>query len=245
MRRTLPERKAVDGISKVIMVGSGKGGVGKSTVAANLAISLARNGATAGLLDADIYGPSVPMLLGLHGAPEYKDGRIQPFEKHGIKALSIGSLSKGGAIVWRGLLVMKALQQLVRDVNWGKLDYLVVDLPPGTGDVHLSLIQTIPIDAAVLVTTPQSISWIDVQKAAQMFELAKISVLGYVQNMSVVECPKCTHHFDLFPNKSADFTDYKCLLKLPFEPKIGKNSDEGLPVDSHFDGLAQYVIQNV
>lgn len=227
------------------MVGSGKGGVGKSTVATSLAVALSKQGHSTGLLDADVYGPSIPTMLGLQGAPEYQDGKIQPFEKHGIKAMSIGSLAKG-AIVWRGLLVMKALQQLVRDVNWGKLDFLVIDLPPGTGDVHLSLIQTVPVDAALLVTTSQSISWIDVTKAAQMFELASIPVLGFVQNMQSVECPKCSHHFELFPDKSSTFNEnYKCLLKLPFDPSIGRSSDEGKPMADAFTSLAKYVIESL
>jgi ATP-binding protein involved in chromosome partitioning len=244
MRKTLPEKKPIDGVAKVLMVGSGKGGVGKSTVAVNLAVALARRGHKTGLLDADIYGPSVPTMLGLEGAPQYQEGKIQPFEKFGIKALSIGNLSQG-PIVWRGLLVMKALQQLVRDVNWGKLDYLVIDLPPGTGDVHLSLMQTVPISTAILVTTPQTVSWIDVKKAAQMFQLANIPVLGYVQNMVAVECPKCSHHFELFPNKSHQFTDYKCLLKVPFDPKISIDMDKGETRTDAFNDLASHVTNTV
>ncbi|MFT3836136.1 MAG: Mrp/NBP35 family ATP-binding protein [Myxococcaceae bacterium] len=187
-------------VKNVVLVGAGKGGVGKSTVAVNLACSLARHGAKVGLLDADFYGPSVPLMTGINRAPASKDGKtIDPLEAHGLKVMSIGFLiDPNQALVWRGPMLHGALMQLVRDVNWGELDYLVLDLPPGTGDVALTISQQVRAAGAVLVTTPQDVALADVVRAKQMFDKVHIPVLGIVENMSVFVCPHCEHPTNIF-----------------------------------------------
>ena len=189
------------GPKNVIAVAAGKGGVGKSTVAVNLALALARHGAKVGLLDADVFGPSIPTMLGAPEVPASatKDSRITPAMHHGLKVISVGFfVDKGEAVVWRGPMVHRLLQQFLGDVDWGELDYLVCDLPPGTGDVQLSLSQLIPIAGAVMVTTPQEIAIIDVVKGIAMFEKVEIPILGIIENMSYYKCPACGHSDEIF-----------------------------------------------
>src|SRR4051812_41074267 len=197
--------KLIPGIKNIIAVASGKGGVGKSTTAVNLALALASEGASVGVLDADIYGPSQPMMLGIAGRPESKDGkRIEPMEGHGIQASSIGFLiDVDTPMVWRGPMVTQALEQLLKDTNWRELDYLVVDLPPGTGDIQLTLAQKVPVTGAVIVTTPQDIALIDARKGLKMFEKVGIPILGVVENMSFHVCPKCGHESHIFGSGGA------------------------------------------
>ncbi|MGB1311135.1 MAG: P-loop NTPase, partial [Leucothrix sp.] len=182
--------KRIEGIKNIIAVASGKGGVGKSTTSANLALALASDGAKVGILDADIYGPSMPRMLGMSGTPESKDGStLEPMENHNLKAMSIGFLvEEDTPMIWRGPMVTQALEQLLRDTNWGDLDYLVVDLPPGTGDTQLTLSQKIPVSGAVIVTTPQDIALLDARKGLAMFEKVEVPVLGVVENMSIHIC---------------------------------------------------------
>ena len=225
------------GVKNVIAVAAGKGGVGKSTVATNLALALARWGATVGLLDADVYGPSVPTMMGPPDVPSgTKVGnKITPAVHWGIKAMSIGFfIEKDGAVVWRGPMVHKLLQQFLEDVEWGDLDYLVVDLPPGTGDAQLSLSQLIPITGAVMVTTPQEVALIDVVKAVSMFKKVEIPVLGVVENMSYYVCPSCGHNDEIFSRgggrKLAEELGATFLGEVPIDSKVRFGGDSGRPV---------------
>jgi ATP-binding protein involved in chromosome partitioning len=251
MQRTLPIKEPLKGIKRFLVVGSGKGGVGKSTIAVNLCNALAKKGKKIGILDADIYGPSIPTMYGLdiRQKPSLSGDLMIPFSKSGVKVMSIGFLSGGSAIVWRGLLVMKALQQLLRQVEWGELDYLIADLPPGTGDIHLNLIQTVPIDGAILVTTPQKVSVIDVEKAADMFRLTNIPIIGYVENMSYFTCPNCSSHHEIFKKNiesSFLYQNYKCLVQIPIVPKLSHYSDLGESTNlALFDSLADSVINEI
>jgi ATP-binding protein involved in chromosome partitioning len=227
--------KLVPGIKNIIAVASGKGGVGKSTTAVNLALALAAEGASVGMLDADIYGPSQPMMLGIAGRPESKDGkRIEPMEGHGLQASSIGFLiDMDTPMVWRGPMVTQALEQLLKDTNWRELDYLVVDLPPGTGDIQLTLAQKVPVTGAVIVTTPQDIALIDARKGLKMFEKVGIPILGVVENMSFHICPKCGHESHIFGQGGADrmSKEYKTELlgQLPLDESIQRQADSGRP----------------
>uniref|UniRef100_H3A6N9 Iron-sulfur cluster transfer protein NUBPL n=1 Tax=Latimeria chalumnae TaxID=7897 RepID=H3A6N9_LATCH len=204
MARGLPKQKMIPGVKQVIVVASGKGGVGKSTTAVNLALGLAANDLTkaVGLLDADIYGPSIPRMMNLNGNPELTDKNLmRPLVNFGISCMSIGFLVEETApVVWRGLMVMSAIEKLLRQVDWGKLDYLVIDMPPGTGDVQLSISQNIPVSGAgaVIVSTPQDIALLDARRGAEMFRKVGVPVLGLVQNMSVFQCPKCKHETHIF-----------------------------------------------
>ncbi|HET8647081.1 MAG TPA: Mrp/NBP35 family ATP-binding protein, partial [Vicinamibacteria bacterium] len=193
-------RQAIPGIRNIVAVGAGKGGVGKSTTAVNLAVALQRKGARVGLMDADVYGPNIPQMLGITGQPEVsEDKRILPPQAHGIKVISMGMLVPADqAVIWRGPMLHGAVQQFMRDVEWGELDYLVVDLPPGTGDVSLSMAQSVPVAGAIVVTTPQGVSVSDVRKAVGMFRQLNIPILGVVENMSDFACPSCGHHTDIF-----------------------------------------------
>jgi len=227
--------KLVPGIKNIIAVASGKGGVGKSTTAVNLALALSAEGASVGVLDADIYGPSQPMMLGIAGRPESKDGkRIEPMEGHGLQASSIGFLiDVDTPMVWRGPMVTQALEQLLKDTNWRSLDYLVVDLPPGTGDIQLTLAQKVPVTGAIIVTTPQDIALIDARKGLKMFEKVGIPILGIVENMSFHICPKCGHESHIFGSGGAEkmARDYgtELLGQLPLDESIRSQADSGKP----------------
>ena len=235
--------KLIPGIKNIIAVASGKGGVGKSTTAVNLALALASEGASVGVLDADIYGPSQPMMLGIAGRPESKDGKhLEPMEGHGLQAISIGFLIDiDTPMVWRGPMVTQALEQLLKDTRWRDLDYLVVDLPPGTGDIQLTLAQKVPVTGAVIVTTPQDIALIDARKGLKMFEKVGIPILGVVENMSFHICPKCGHESHIFGSGGAEklCKDYgsELLGQLPLDESIRSQTDSGKPtVVSEPDG---------
>src|SRR5215212_5623260 len=237
--------KLIPGVRNIVAVASGKGGVGKSTTAVNLALALAAEGATVGVLDADIYGPSQPMMLGISGRPESKDGKgLEPMEGHGLQAISIGFLIDSDTpMVWRGPMVTQALEQLLKDTRWRDLDYLIVDLPPGTGDIQLTLAQKVPVTGAVIVTTPQDIALIDARKGLKMFEKVGIPILGIVENMSVHICPSCGHESHIFGSGGAQkmARDYKTELlgQLPLDESIRSQADSGKPtVVSDPDGQA-------
>ncbi|MDH4190376.1 MAG: iron-sulfur cluster carrier protein ApbC [Betaproteobacteria bacterium] len=227
--------KLIPGIKNIIAIASGKGGVGKSTTAVNLALALAAEGASVGMLDADIYGPSQPTMLGIAGRPQSKDGKtLEPMEGHGIQAISIGfMIDVDTPMVWRGPMVTQALEQLLRDTHWKDLDYLVVDLPPGTGDIQLTLAQKVPVTGAVIVTTPQDIALIDARKGLKMFEKVGIPILGIVENMSVHFCPNCGHESHIFGAGGAEkmCQDYKTELlgELPLDAGIREQADSGRP----------------
>jgi ATP-binding protein involved in chromosome partitioning len=227
--------KLVPGIKNIIAVASGKGGVGKSTTAVNLALALAAEGASVGILDADIYGPSQPMMLGIAGRPESKDGKgLEPMMGHGLQAISIGFLiDVDTPMVWRGPMVTQALEQLLKDTRWRELDYLVVDLPPGTGDIQLTLAQKVPVTGAVIVTTPQDIALIDARKGLKMFEKVGIPILGIVENMSTHICPNCGHESHIFGEGGAArmSKDYgtELLGQLPLDGSIREHADSGKP----------------
>lgn len=222
-------------IKNIIAVASGKGGVGKSTVAVNLALALARDGANTGILDADIYGPSQPMMLGAVGEkPVIKDRTIQPVRRHGLQAMSIGFLVDGSAaMAWRGPMLGKALEQLMHDTTWEALDYLVVDLPPGTGDVQLTLCQKIPVTGAVIVTTPQDLALLDVTRACEMFNKLNVPMLGVVENMSLYHCSNCGHEEHLFGagggQKLARQYNLALLGQIPLHMRIRELTDSGTP----------------
>jgi len=227
--------KLLDNVKNVIAVASGKGGVGKSTTSVNLALALAAEGATVGLLDADIYGPSQPQMLGLSGRPDSKDGKsIEPLEAHGIQAMSIGFLvDTDTPMVWRGPMVTGALEQLLRDTQWKGLDYLVIDLPPGTGDIQLTLAQKIPVTGAIIVTTPQDIALLDAKKGLKMFEKVGIPILGVVENMSTHICSNCGHEEPIFGTGGGEAMakdyDIDLLGSLPLDIKIREQADGGKP----------------
>mgnify|MGYP001195545259 FL=1 len=222
-------------VKNIIAVASGKGGVGKSTTSVNLALALAAEGATVGLLDADIYGPSQPQMLGISGRPESVDGKsMEPMQAHGIQAMSIGFLiDTDTPMVWRGPMVTGALEQLLRDTNWHELDYLVIDLPPGTGDIQLTLAQKIPVTGAIIVTTPQDIALLDARKGLKMFEKVGIPILGIVENMSTHICSKCGHEEHIFGAGGGALmaNDYKVDLlgSLPLDIHIRMQADSGQP----------------
>jgi len=244
--------KLVSGIKNIIAVASGKGGVGKSTTAVNLALALAAEGAAVGILDADIYGPSQPMMLGISGRPESKDGKsLEPMEGHGLQASSIGFLIDADTpMVWRGPMVTQALEQLLKDTRWRNLDYLVVDLPPGTGDIQLTLAQKVPVTGAVIVTTPQDIALIDARKGLKMFEKVGIPILGVVENMALHVCPKCGHESHIFGEGGAArmCRDYgtELLGQLPLDAEIRAQTDSGRPtVVSDPDGHAAAIYKAI
>ena len=227
--------KLIPGVKNIIAVASGKGGVGKSTTAVNLALALAAEGANAGVLDADIYGPSQPMMLGLAGRPESKDGKtLEPLEAFGLQAMSIGFLIDADTpMVWRGPMVTQALEQLLSETKWRDLDYLVVDLPPGTGDIQLTLAQKVPVTGAVIVTTPQDIALIDARKGLKMFEKVGIPILGIVENMAIHVCSQCGHAEHIFGSGGGErmCKDYgvEFLGSLPLDIRIREQADSGKP----------------
>ena len=230
------EAQPLPGVQSIVAVASGKGGVGKSTVATNLAVALGLAGLRTGLLDADIYGPNIPLLMGVDDKPEVRgDNRIVPFLNHGVKMQSLGFfLSDNTPVIWRGPMVMKAVQQLLQDTDWGELDVLVIDLPPGTGDVQLTLVQTVPLTGAVLVTTPQNLALLDVQKGAEMFKHVNAPLLGIVENMSFFLCPDCGKETEVFRRgggqKESERLGIPLLGRIPLESAVCDAGDAGVPV---------------
>jgi ATP-binding protein involved in chromosome partitioning len=229
-------RQAVAGVRNIVAVGAGKGGVGKSTTSVNLAVALARTGARVGLLDGDVYGPNIPQMLGIDTPPEVtEDKKMIPPVAHGIKVISMGMLVPADQpVIWRGPMLHSAIQQFMRDVAWGELDYLVVDLPPGTGDVSLSMAQSVPVAGAVVVTTPQSVSVADVRKAVAMFRQLNIPLLGVVENMSHFVCGHCSERTDIFGNgggrSMAEELQIPFLGEVPIDTRVRAGGDEGQPV---------------
>ncbi len=229
-------KRTIPGVRNVVAVASGKGGVGKSTISANLAVALARTGARVGLLDADIYGPSVPTLFHLKGHRlEGEDDMILPAESHGLKIVSIGFLLEDDSpVIWRGPMLMKALEQFLHGTKWGELDYLVIDLPPGTGDVQISLVQMTPVAGAVVVTTPQDLALIDVKKAVRMFEKVGVPILGVVENMSYFLCPHCKGRSEIFGHggarKACAEMGLRFLGEVPLQMALRESSDAGEPL---------------
>ena len=227
--------KTLPNVKNIIAIASGKGGVGKSTTAVNLALALAAEGASVGMLDADIYGPSQPTMLGITGRPESRDGKsLEPMVGHGIQASSIGfMIDPDTPMVWRGPMVTQALEQLLRDTNWRDLDYLIVDMPPGTGDIHLTLAQKIPVTGAVIVTTPQDIALLDARKGLKMFEKVGVPILGIVENMAMHVCSNCGHVEHIFGQGGGERMskeyDVEYLGGLPLDIKIREQADSGKP----------------
>jgi len=229
------QRQPIRGVKNVIAVGAGKGGVGKTTMAVNLAISLARRGSRVGLLDADIYGPNVPIMLGVQAQLETDGQRIVPIEKHGLFTVSMGFLTNDGdAVIWRGPMLHGVLRQFLQDVAWPSLDYLIVDMPPGTGDVALSLSQHVAVTGAVVVTTPQTVSVADSQRAIAMYRKLNIPVLGVVENMSFYTCPSCSHESDLFGRgggqRLAEQLEVPFLGAVPISEPVRSGGDIGMPI---------------
>ncbi len=224
------------GVRAIVAVASGKGGVGKSTVAANLALAMKANGLAVGVLDADIYGPSMPRMLGISGRPTSADGKIlRPMENYGIKCMSIGFLvPEDTPMIWRGPMVMGALQQMLRDVAWGELDIMIVDMPPGTGDAQLTMAQQVALAGAVIVSTPQDIALIDARKGLAMFQKVDVPVLGIIENMSYFLCPHCGHRSDIFSHggarREAERLGTDFLGEVPLDMAIRETSDEGRPI---------------
>jgi ATP-binding protein involved in chromosome partitioning len=254
----MPSPVALPGVSKIVAVGSGKGGVGKTTVAVNLAIALSRLGQRVGLIDADIYGPNVPLMMGSSQQPLVgTNNQIQPNEAHGIKTISIGYISPGDKpMVMRGPMLHQIIRQFLQQVDWGELDYLIVDLPPGTGDVVISLVQTVPLTGAVVVSTPSDVSLQDARKALEMFAQVNVEVLGIVENMSHFTCPHCHHEIDIFSKGGAERTakqfNIPFLGSIELIPAIREGGDRGLPVTlagpkspqaSEFFGIAQKLME--
>lgn len=246
-QRTTLEQRPIPGVKKVIAVASGKGGVGKSTVAVNLVCSLSTLGRKVGLLDADIYGPSVPLMMGVHDRPGVTDdNQLIPHQKYGVSVMSLGFFMEGdNPVIWRGPMVTGAIRQLLYDTHWGDLDYLIVDLPPGTGDAQLSLVQLAPIYGAVIVTTPQDVALIDAKKGVAMFQKLEVRILGIIENMSFFLCPHCHEQTDIFSRgggrKEAQRLKVPFLGEIPIDVFIRSGGDEGIPVvrkDPH-SGVAQ------
>ncbi len=225
----------IPGVKNLIAVGSGKGGVGKTTVSVNLAIALAQLGHAVGLMDADVYGPNVPLMMGVRATPHAVGERIQPIEKYGVKVMSMGFLNPGDKpLVWRGPMLHSVIQQFLRGVDWGELDYLIIDLPPGTGDVQLTLIQTAPLTGAVIVTTPSDVSLEDARKAVHMFQQVRVPILGLVENMSYLLCPHCSERIDVFSTgggkRTAEQMAIHFLGELALDPAVRIGGDSGKPV---------------
>ena len=253
------EENLIPTIKNVIMVGAGKGGVGKSTISVNLAISLAQTGAKVGLMDADIYGPSLHLMMGMKDARVMtEDGKIMiPLEKYGVKFITIGSLvDEGQALIWRGPILEGVLKQFLTDVKWGELDYLIIDLPPGTGDVQLSLAQKIKATGSVIVSTPQDVALIDVKRAKTMFDKVEVPILGVIENMSYFLCPHCGDRTDIFSTggtkKMAKTFGLKFLGDLPIDTDLREGGDLGVPIvmeegplKDTFSSIAKSVIERV
>ncbi len=240
-----PDKQSIKGIGHIIAVGSGKGGVGKSTVASNLAVALGRHGLRVGLLDADIYGPSQPRMMGVDRRPASPDGKtIIPLKAHGVTMISIGlMLKEDEAVIWRGPMLMGALQQLLTQVEWGTLDVLIVDMPPGTGDIQLTLCSKFDVRGAVVVSTPQDVALLDARKALRAFQTLQTPVLGLVENMSTFICPKCGHEEHIFGEggvrQEAERQGYAFLGELPLSVEVRLASDGGIPVAATDSAVAQ------
>jgi ATP-binding protein involved in chromosome partitioning len=230
-----PPKQKIAGVKNLITVGSGKGGVGKTTVSVNLAVALARLGHAVGLLDADVYGPNVPLMMGINEPPKAKGERIVPVEQYGVRLMSMGFLNQGDRpLIWRGPMLHSVMQQFLRGVEWGELDYLVVDLPPGTGDVQLSLIQSTPITGAIIVTTPSEVSLEDGRKAVTMFRQVRVEILGIVENMSYLVVPETGQRIDVFGQgggkRTAELMEVPFLGELPLDPNVRIGGDTGRPI---------------
>ena len=235
----MPERQPVPGVKNLVAIASGKGGVGKTTVAVNLALALSKLGNKVGLLDADVYGPNVPIMLGTNQEPlATLDKRIVPVEVQGLKMISMGLLNPGDKpMIWRGPMLHSVITQFLRSVQWGQLDYLIIDLPPGTGDVQLTLIQTVAVTGAVVVTTPSTVALADVRKAIEMFRQVSVEVLGVVENMSTFACPHCGEPIDIFGHgegaRTAREYGVPVLGEIEIDPRIRIGGDTGQPVARH------------
>lgn len=233
------------GIGKIIVVGSGKGGVGKSTVSSNLAVALARTGRKIGLLDADVYGPSQPRMMGVRARPQSPDGKtLIPPVAHGVTMMSIGlMLDEGQAVIWRGPMLMGAMQQLIGEVEWGELDVLIIDLPPGTGDIQLSLAQKTELAGAIIVSTPQDVALLDARKAIDMFDKLKVPIFGLIENMSSYVCPKCGHEAHIFGHggvgDEAKTLGVPLLAELPIDLETRLAGDSGVPIAAGEGAMAQ------
>ncbi|XP_044744440.1 iron-sulfur protein NUBPL [Coccinella septempunctata] len=237
MARGLPKKTPIDGVKNIILVSSGKGGVGKSTISVNLALALKhiRPTKNVGLLDSDVFGPSIPLMMNLAEIPQINDDKmIEPLQNYGIKCMSMGFLMEPGApIIWRGLMVMQALQKLMRGVNWKETDYLIVDTPPGTGDTHLSLIQNLPITGVILVTTPQVAALQVTERGANMLNKLSVPIIGILENMTSTVCPNCSTEISLFGTKTKDLANaINCIIleRLPLENYISESNDRGTPI---------------
>jgi ATP-binding protein involved in chromosome partitioning len=230
-----PAPQPLPGVNAIIAVGSGKGGVGKTTLAVNLAIALSKMGHKVGLLDGDVYGPNVPLMLGTNEQPKVMgENQIAPINAHGLKVISVGFLNPGDKpLIWRGPMLHSIIKQFLGSVQWGQLDYLVIDLPPGTGDVALSLIQTVPLTGAIVVSTPSDVSLQDARKAIEMFRQMKVDIVGMVENMSYFVCPHCQHEVDIFSRggaeKTAEQFGIAFLGGVELDPEIRKSGDGGTP----------------
>jgi len=233
--RSQGKEDLIPNVKHVIAISSGKGGVGKSTVAANLAVALALSGAKIGLMDADVYGPNIPMMMGVTKPPEQQDGKIKPAESHGVKLISMGFfVPEETAVVWRGPMIHTTIQQFLRDVIWGELDYLLIDLPPGTGDAQLTLTQLVPICGAVTVTTPQEVALHDVRKGMMMFQKVNVPLLGIIENMSYFVCGHCGERTEIFSHgggeRAAEKLGISFLGRIPIDPAIRAGGDAGVPI---------------
>ena len=225
----------IPNVKHVIAISSGKGGVGKTTVAVNLAVALRLSGSTVGLLDADVYGPNIPMMMGVPKPPEQQDGKIKPAESHGVKLISMGFfVPEETAVVWRGPMIHTAIQQFLRDVLWGELEYLLIDLPPGTGDAQLTLTQLVPMCGAVTVTTPQEVALHDVRKGMMMFQKVNVPLLGIIENMSFFVCGHCGERTEIFSHgggeRAAEKLGVPFLGRIPIDPAIRAGGDSGMPI---------------
>jgi ATP-binding protein involved in chromosome partitioning len=230
-----PKSDYLPNVKYKIAVASGKGGVGKSTVSVNLAVAFAQLGFKVGLLDADIYGPSIPLMLGVDSKPEYDGNKLNPITKYGVKLMSLGFLLESDdAVIWRGPLVTRAIQQLMKDVNWGQLDFMIFDMPPGTGDAQLTLSQSITLDGAVIVSTPQDVALLDAVKGVNMFRKVNVPILGIVENMSYFACPHCGERTDIFSSGGAEREckriNVNLLSEIPLDVQIREGGDSGQPI---------------